>query len=388
MAADAQARPHVLLIYRELWPSIRLCGHSQMAALARLGRIEYRHCLEQQLRQDDLRWADIVLLGRMDGKYEHALAKRLKDAGKYLIYIIDDDLLDVPEGLRSAKHYRQPQVQQSMRGMLAMSDAVLSPSPILLEKYATDGKLPLLTREPAMNPVPYQPHDPNAPVRIGFAGSADRAGDVERLLSGALTQLKREYGDRVQIEFFGFQTPLADELGATVRPYCASYDDYRKALNDMAWDIGLAPMPDTPFHACKHYNKFVEYAAAGVVGVFSNVEPYLQLKRDIRLGVFCENDTETWVRALRALIDDREKLETMRREVCDCAQTTVSEETIARQLGERMADILAWRAPKDRGRYPLGWWKLLMRVERYTLAMKVYGWSIFGRVLDKLRGRG
>lgn len=388
MATEAQARAHVLLIYRELWPSIRLCGHSQMAALAGMGRIEYRHRLEQRLSQDDLRWADIVLLGRTDGAYEYRLAKQLKESGKYLVYIIDDDLLEVPEGIRSAKHYMRPEVQRSMRGMLELSDAVLSPSPILLKKYAANGKAPLLTREPAMNPVPYRRHDPEAPVRIGFAGSADRAGDVERLLSGALTQLKRVYGDRIQIEFFGFQTPMAEALDAKVRPYCASYDDYRRALNDMAWDIGLAPMPDTPFHACKHYNKFVEYAAAGLVGVFSEVEPYLQLKRDIGLGVFCENDTDTWVRALRALIDDREKLEKLRREVCECAQTTVSEETIARQLSERMADILTWRAPKNERRYPLSWWKLGMRLERYTLAMKIYGFSIFGRVLDKLRGRG
>lgn len=388
MTASVQAQPHVLLIYRELQPSIRLCGHSQMNALIQSGRIAYRHCAEQRLTQEDLRWADIVLLGRMDGAYERRLAERLHEAGKYLIYIIDDDLLHVPEGIRSAKHYWQPQVQQSIRRMLELSHAILSPSPLLLEKYATGGKVGLLTREPAMDPVPYRPHDASEPVKIGFAGSADRAGDVERLLSAALTQVKREYGERVQFEFFGFQTPLATELGAKVHPYSSSYDGYRQALNDMAWDIGLAPMPDTPFHACKHYNKFVEYAAAGAVGVFSDVEPYAQLKRDIGLGIFCPNETEAWVAALRGLIDDRARLESLRREVSACAVSTVSEEHIANQLDGHMAEIWSWRADKKEPPYPLKRWKLLMRLERYWLAIQVYKWDIFARILDKLRGRG
>lgn len=378
----------MLLIYKTLLPSVRLCGHSQMEALAAMGRIDYRHCQERQMTQDDLRWADIVLLGRMDSGSVCQLAEWLRKAGKYIIYILDDDLLNIPETLTSAKHYREPGVQRHIRRLLELSHAVLSPSPLLLKKYATDGREALLTREPSVSPVPYEPHDPNVPVKIGFAGSVDRAGDVEKLLSGALRQIKAEYGDRVEIEFFGFQISLAAELNAKVRPYCSSYDDYREALNAMAWDIGLAPMPDAPFYACKHYNKFVEYAAAGVVGVFSDLEPYTQLKQGIGVGVFCENETEAWVAALRDLLDHREKREELRRQVCQCAMTTVGVETIARELGERMAEIWNWRAPKKQSPYPLRSWKIRVRAEEYWLALRVYKWSIFRRVIEKLLGRG
>ena len=386
--AKARELPHVLLVYQELIPSVRLCGHSQMEALAAMERIAYRHCAERQLTQEALRWADIVLLGRVDDSFSCRVAARLRMAGKYLIYILDDDLFHIPEGITSAKHYWQPSVQHNIREIIGLSHAILSPSPLLLEKYAVDGRIGLLTREPTVAPVPYAPHDPAAPVRIGFAGSVDRAADVRELLGEALAEIKRVYGEKVQIEFFGFKNPLSETLNATARPYCSSYDDYRASLNEAAWDIGLAPMPDTPFHACKHYNKFVEYAAAGIVGVFSDVEPYAQLKRDIGLGLFCENRTEAWIAAIRELIDDREKLEVMRRQVCECAVTTVSAETIALALEERMAEIWPWRAPKNEKAYPLLGWKLLMRVERVGLAIKVYRWKIFSRALDKLRGRG
>ena len=388
MASAARELPHVLLFYQELIPSVRLCGHSQMEALAAMGRIAYRHCAERQLTQEMLRWADIVLLGRVDDNFSRDMAARLRKAGKYRIYILDDDLLNIPEGIASAKHYWQPSVRRNIREIMGMSHAILSPSPLLLEKYAVDGLVGLLTREPTVAPVPYVPHDPDAPVKIGFAGSVDRAADVRDLLGEALMTLKRAYGERIQIEFFGFKSPLPEALCATARPYCSSYDDYRASLNEAAWDIGLAPMPDTPFHACKHYNKFVEYAAAGIVGVFSDVEPYAQLKRDIGLGVFCENRTEAWVAAIRELIDDREKLEAMRRQVCECAVTTVSAQTIARTLEERMAEIWPWRAPKDEKNYPLVKWKVLRRVEQVFLAIKVYRWKIFSRAWDKLRRRG
>lgn len=388
MTATVESLPRVLLIYKELLPSVRLCGHSQMEVLKELGRIEYRHCPEHLLTQELLNWPDIVLLGRTDERFSCDVARGLRESGKYLIYILDDDLLNIPEGITSAAHYWQPSVQRNIRTMLALSHAVLSPSPLLLEKYAVDGRAGLLTREPTVAPVPYEPHDPDAPVKIGFAGSVDRAADVKQLLGDALMEIKRMYGGRVQIEFFGFQIPLAEELEARARPYCSSYDDYRAALNEAAWDIGLAPMPDTPFHACKHYNKFVEYAAAGVVGVFSDVEPYLQLKRDIGLGLFCENRTEVWVEALRSLIDDREKLESLRRQVCECAVTTVSARAIALTLEERMADIWAWRALKKNRPYPLKLWKLRRRAEQIWLAVRVYRWRIFLRALDKLRGRG
>ena len=45
--------------------------------------------------------------------------------------------------------------------------------------------------------------------------------------------------------------------------YLEDYEDYRSAMGTLGWDIALAPLPDTPFHRCKHYNKYIEYASYG-----------------------------------------------------------------------------------------------------------------------------
>lgn len=300
---------HVLLIYRQMIPSVRLCGHCQMEYLAKEKKLEYRAVQEMRIKNSALNWADIVLLGRLDSWYEHQLAKKLHEAGKYLVYIIDDDLLNIPPEISSAAHYGRKETQAYIRSMIELSDAILSPSPLLLEKYARDGRKAILIEEPAIHSSQFRPHDPNQPVKIGFAGSIDRVSDIEGILKEALLKIKTTYGDRVQFEFFGAIPSFAKELDAKCIPYCNSYDEYRKKLDSLNWDIGLAPMPDTPFHACKHYNKFVEYAAAGVVGVFSDVEPYTRLSKVLCKSFFCTNEPASWVKAISNLINNRELLE-------------------------------------------------------------------------------
>ena len=166
LSQPMERKPHILLIYREMIPSIRLCGHCQMEYLARQGAVEYRAIQEMKLKNSDLNWADIVLLGRLDSWYEYQLSKKLHESGRYLIYIIDDDLLNVPPEISSASYYNQPNVRKNIHTMIELSDAILSPSPILLNKYTIVGKHAIQIEEPAIDPMPYKPHSPDGPIKI------------------------------------------------------------------------------------------------------------------------------------------------------------------------------------------------------------------------------
>lgn len=370
---------HVLLIYRRLIPSIRLCGHCQMEYLAQEEKIEYRAVQELKLKTSDLNWADVVLLGRLDSWYEYQLTKKLKEVGKYLIYIIDDDLLNIPQEISSAAYYGQKEIQGYIRGMIEMSDAILSPSPLLLEKYAVNGRSAIQIEEPAIDPVPYKPHASNRPVKIGFAGSIDRTDDLERILRDALVSIKLQYGDRVEFEFFGAIPSFARELNARCLPYCDSYDEYRKTLNSLEWDIGLAPMPDTPFHACKHYNKFVEYAAAGSLGVFSNVRPYLFAERYIDAQCLVDNTSSAWMRAMEKLVDDGARREALRRVSNETVCRAMRIEDTAQQLWSKMEYTVQTRRTEKTIRMCLMTYKInacmrfgLRSVRRYGSNPKVF----------------
>ena len=145
-----------------------------------------------RLKAADLAWADIALLGRLDSWYELQITKKLHAAGKTLIYIMDDDLLNIPDEVTSASYYHQECIRQSIREIIGLSDAILSPNPLLLERYA-GGKTAIRTEEPALRPAPFTPHPAGRPVKIWFMGSPDRTGDLERILREALAAIRKEY---------------------------------------------------------------------------------------------------------------------------------------------------------------------------------------------------
>ena len=357
----------MLLVYRKLIPSIRLCGHCQMEYLAKQQLVQYRSCQEMQLKEEDINWSDTILLGRLDSWYERKLAEKLYKAGKYIIYILDDDLLNVPNGIDSYLYYSQESVKKNICRIMEVSDAILSPSPRLLKSYAIDGRQAILVEEPVIDPKAYNPHDLTKPVKIGFAGSIDRTQDIEFTLKDALIRIKKKYADNVQFEFFGAIPSFAKKIDAKCIPYCDSYDKYRNILNSCDWDIGLAPMPDTPFHACKHYNKFMEYAAACCIGVFSDVEPYSRLRTmNIEPKILVNGGSDAWYSALAQLIENRERLEMYRKQAFEVAMQRMSISVTADMLYDELKKCANKPTNKDSISY--GLWRLkalnlLMRIK-------------------------
>lgn len=363
----------VLLLYKDMIPSVRLCGHCQLEEAQRQGNIDYRHRPMMEVSSADLSWAQVVLMCRLDNSYELGLAQRLHNAGKYLIYVIDDDLLNVPPGLISSAYFAQKEKQRCIRALIALSDAVLSPSPVLLQKFVQDGRRGILLEEPAIDPVPYAPRDNTRPIRIGFAGSVDRTGDIEQILKETLRKISKRYGSRVEFAFFGAVPSFAEELHAKCIPYCDSYDQYRQTLNELQLDIGLAPMPDTPFHACKHYNKFIEYAAAGIVGVYSNVRPYDRLKTNFGWTLLCGNTADEWYHAVERLIEQPAELDRLKQQVIAMAHHEFSIPVIAKSLADEIAALPVKEKQQEVHVPLLGLKKIAAMIKRSWSALLRYG---------------
>ena len=353
-------KPHILLLFRQMIPSIRLCGHYQLEELNQQGIVEYRARHLMQVKQEDLRWSEIVIFGRADSWYEYQLARKLRSMGKKIAYILDDDLLNISHDSESASYFKRVEIRKNIQCTMGLSHAILSPSPILLNKYAGEvcEPLGLLIEEPATCLGIYEHHDPSEPVRIGFAGSADRAQDVETILKEPLLQIKSEYKVHVEFQFYGVEPSYVDALDADVIPYCESYDGYKQVLNQLRWDIGLAPMPETSFHACKHYNKYIEYAGAGVVGIYSEVEPYSRLKAQGGIGVFVENNCQAWYGAIKSLIEDREQLEMLRAQVYEIAQTKLNVQMVAAKYMTKIDQIVPEQVGQDQARYRIALYKV------------------------------
>ena len=293
---------------------MRLCGYEQFSYLANCGQISFDAVPLESVSEDVLRDADAVVFVRGDDSFEVSLAKKLKRAGKYLVYVLDDDLLNIPGYISSADYYHRNYVMRNISELMSLCDCLLTPSQRLAQKYGDKFQQVILIEEPALTYA--ESVQRNAPVKVGFAGSIDRALDFEQILAEPLRRVKAQLGDQVSIEFFGAKPDVADELGCKWYPYTESYEEYQQTMKKLEWDIGRAPMPDTEFHACKHYNKFIEYGSYGIISVCSDHVPYTRVVKNWENGVLCQNTTQAWTDALVQLITASQTREQIRTQLC------------------------------------------------------------------------
>ena len=293
---------NILITSTTFIPSVLLCGHCQCDYLEKQGKLNYRFCISHFTKAQDIEWADIIIFLRSDSDIDAYVSRIAKRNGIHTVYVLDDDILNVPSYLSSAPYYNLPSTKNNIRTIMSNCDTFLTPSPVLKEKYGGGFKYSFLIDEPSLNRISEKPE--NDKVKIGFAGSIDRAQDLNEILEGTITKLVEKYGDDIEIEFMGAKPAFCDKLGLKHLPYQDGYDAYTAFMAKCNWDIGLAPMPKSAFHRCKYFNKYVEYASFGIVGVYSNVEPYIYGIRDGENGLLVNNSTEEWLNALTKLIED------------------------------------------------------------------------------------
>lgn len=304
---------NVLVVSTTFIPSVLLCGHCQLEYLEKQGKLNYKFVISHFINRRNVEWADIFVFLRSDSDIDAYVSKIAKKAGKKRIYVLDDDLLNVPDYLSSSPYYLLPSTNRNIRTIMSNCDTFLTPSPVLMEKYGGSFEHRYLISEPSLNRINRKPE--NEKIKIGFAGSIDRAQDINQILSGAIRKIVEKYGDSIEIEFLGAKPEFVNELGLKHLPYQDGYDAYTAFMAKCNWDIGLAPMPETPFHRCKYFNKYVEYASFGIAGIYSDCEPYIYGIRDRENGLLVKNTTEDWVAAISELIEN----ETLRKKISgDC----------------------------------------------------------------------
>lgn len=162
---------------------------------------------------------------------------------------------------------------------------------------------------------------------VGWVGTHSTAPFLE-LVRPALLALW-EKGLRFRIRIVGAGTPLsfgAIPVDNTAWTLAAELDNFH------AIDIGLAPMPDTPWNQGKGGFKQLQYMACGIPCVTSMWRGGTDFIRD-EANALVAHDTSGWVRALERVLTDS----ALRAKLAECGRALVEEEYCAEQQSQRIA---------------------------------------------------
>ncbi|ALU91454.1 glycosyltransferase-like protein [Herbaspirillum rubrisubalbicans M1] len=255
--------------------------------------------------------ADLILLHRYTpGLMSLDVLRTIFSSSIPIIYESDDLLNDIP-----ADH---PEAQQGaawksgIEFSVKHAKAVVVSTEFLAAKYrelnAQVHVLPnYIDFDLFYRPVP-QHQNPDGRINIGLLGSSIQPSNFA-LVDQALRALVERYGARLHIDFVGWECPQgwAGHPLTTFHTFVHQYVDYAAQLRQWNWDIALIPLASDQYNQCKSYIKWLDYSAAGIASIFSDVSVYNQVVTHDVTGLLMPNSSQAWLDAITQLIESPEK---------------------------------------------------------------------------------
>lgn len=328
--------------YRQIKPSQQLKKHEVKVVGKEI--LHYGDNIEQQwdnvFKQHDVFCTSYF----SDDRAGSAIIYHAKKHGKKLVIDIDDNYLDVPESNLLYERFKPGKRERAMLStILAFADALTVSTEPLRERLFDHFKLVHGVEKkiyviPNMNDASdwriKEPRTPTDRVTIGYTGSHSHHDDL-MMVAPALREImvkhKNVYLQVMGIvekekvaEYFGsFPKDCLDRIELIAGTN--TFAEYPGVLASQVWDIGIAPLVDTPFTRSKSHIKWMEYATAGIPTIASRVYPYFvdlkgrKIIEDGKTGILCRKNQ--FVEALESLVTNP----TLRAEIGKNAQEAVIE---------------------------------------------------------------
>lgn len=168
------------------------------------------------------------------------------------------------------------------------------------------------------------------PPRIGWVGLASNFGQLATV-AAALERVRRRRGAELWV-----MSARPPDLGLPVR--FVPWREEDEAAFVSALDVGIMPLPDTPFARGKCGLKLLQYLAGGVPAVASPVGVNAEILHHDENGMLA-SDPADWEKALDELLGD----ERLRERLGRAGRATVESKYSTAVWGPRLADLYrAW----------------------------------------------
>lgn len=263
----------------------------------------------KQIKRADVENCDVLFLIRPNNHFSAGLAKVARRSGRFVITFCDDDLLNLPNHLPNI-----PWRRRALLRSLSNSHVICSSSNYLCQKYKCKT---LSDRYAILNTALSQETLDNLPdvkamqndiVKVVYAAGSGHAALFEEYVMPALDVIAENYKDKISLTFVGVRPNVKRLESKMIIRYIDSMPlaKYRQLMLDENFDLGVAPLHDDDFSKCKYFNKFIEYTLSGIVGIYSNLEPYTFVVENEKNGFLANNDAQSWADAIKIAVDNFE----------------------------------------------------------------------------------
>lgn len=284
---------------------------------------------------------DLLVLSRYTSERGRDWIRLARQAEIPVLFHIDDDLLAVPESLGEAKFkaYNSPERLQALRDNIAGSDLLYVSTAELAKRFQDHNVgTPIVAGDiycsVASDQVGALVGPAGGPV-IGYMGTAGHAADLAMIMP-AICQVMDSV-PALQFEVFGTIAMPAEieRFGSRVRhlPPVADYSEFVPFLRSLGWWIGLAPLEHNAFNRCKADTKWVEYSAAGMAVVASDLPVYHRACAD-GAGLLATSMSD-WSDAVHRLVHQPDE----RQRMIDLAQQKLRESYSHAKLREQVIAV-------------------------------------------------
>ncbi len=299
------SRPRVLAILPGFYPSTIIGVSKPLQRLHMQGAITLDLTLQALVNRATIARADVVVLcGEAHPRCRQVL-DWIRETGRPLVYELDDNRLEIPPEIPGLDYARDPAQRALVLACIQQADVVRVYSPTLKELV-----LPHNPRTELVDgPLDWSLVPPTAAARrtntVRLVYATSRRQDSVSLAIIAPLQRALEDAPQAELTIWGPSIPEFDgHPQVRHRPFIRNYDRFFERFARAGFDIGLAPLPDDIFHRGKSNNKFREYAASGVAGIYSDMPVYNTCVVHGRTGLLVPNDPESWRESLMLLIED------------------------------------------------------------------------------------
>lgn len=297
----------VLTIEDRLIPSSIIGVVRPFLALQKKGEVQFRLRYTRYYTEKDIQESDVIVLCRNLNPNDLKIIELARKNNKKLIYDIDDNFFDLSTSTALGRYHRHPVHLYVVSSMIRNADCVrvysdpmyeiastLNPTGVVKVKSYFDFSLLKDTNSKRDNKI-----------RIVYATSRGSTDPLVQICISAIKRILEAYPDKVEFYTFGYLPESLKHLNNVVLlKYIHNYRDYITFFNNCHFDIGLAPGLDDRFHNSKTNNKFREYGAMQVCGVYSNTQIYRDCVIDHENGLLVDNTIDGWYQAMQELVED------------------------------------------------------------------------------------